>query len=252
MSYLYQNGTLNNMKRSISGFTIVELLIVIVVIAILAAISIVAYNGVQERARTSAHAHTASQAEREITTYALQVNNELISIGGGLVGYKEGAGDIELLRPLTGTPDITMYAVYEVTGTGSNYAPFASISPTQTGQMFRLQTNATGNNGMSYRIDTSAQAASSGIAGFRVPGNKVIGWLQVSNNATTRAVGYNQAAAQISGALTAHSGWTFTRLTVMDDGGGLGRIALVFNAAHDQATRAQIISWLAQKYGVSL
>ena len=36
------------------GFTIVELLIVIVVIAILAAISIVAYNGIQERAADAA------------------------------------------------------------------------------------------------------------------------------------------------------------------------------------------------------
>ena len=37
--------------RRTSGFTIVELLIAIVVIAILAAITTVAYNGIQERVR---------------------------------------------------------------------------------------------------------------------------------------------------------------------------------------------------------
>jgi len=37
------------MRKPQAGFTIVELLIVIVVIAILAAISIVAYNGIQNR-----------------------------------------------------------------------------------------------------------------------------------------------------------------------------------------------------------
>jgi prepilin-type N-terminal cleavage/methylation domain-containing protein len=45
--------TLNNIKnmKKDRGFTIVELLIVIVVIAILAAITIVAYNGVQNKAK---------------------------------------------------------------------------------------------------------------------------------------------------------------------------------------------------------
>jgi len=41
------------MNKRASGFTIVELLIVIVVIAILAAITIVAYNGIQQRANNT-------------------------------------------------------------------------------------------------------------------------------------------------------------------------------------------------------
>lgn len=41
-------------KQNYSGFTIVELLIVIVIIAILATISIVAYNGIQDRANDAA------------------------------------------------------------------------------------------------------------------------------------------------------------------------------------------------------
>ena len=40
--------------RMKSGFTIVELLIVVVVIAILATITIVAYNGIQNQAKDSA------------------------------------------------------------------------------------------------------------------------------------------------------------------------------------------------------
>lgn len=54
-----------------SGFTIVELLIVIVVIAILAAISLVAYNGITNRAKDSAALSNAQQVGKKITVHSL-------------------------------------------------------------------------------------------------------------------------------------------------------------------------------------
>ncbi|MBM3210421.1 prepilin-type N-terminal cleavage/methylation domain-containing protein [Candidatus Saccharibacteria bacterium] len=56
------------LKRS-PGFTIVELLIVIVVIAILAAITIVAYNGIQERARYSSMQSDIKNIDTAIKMY---------------------------------------------------------------------------------------------------------------------------------------------------------------------------------------
>jgi len=52
-----------------SGFTIVELLIVVVVIAILAAITIVAYNGIQQRATNSAMQSELSQLVKKVESY---------------------------------------------------------------------------------------------------------------------------------------------------------------------------------------
>lgn len=59
-------------KQKQSGFTIVELLIVIVVIGILAAITIVAYNGIQQRANNTAIITAANQTIKAIQLYNAQ------------------------------------------------------------------------------------------------------------------------------------------------------------------------------------
>ena len=63
--------TLNNINsmRKDRGFTIVELLIVIVVIAILAAITIVAYNGIQNRAKASSGQALANSVAKKAEAY---------------------------------------------------------------------------------------------------------------------------------------------------------------------------------------
>ena len=56
-------------KNNQKGFTIVELLIVIVVIAILAAITIVAFNGIQNRAKATSGQNLASQIAKKAEIY---------------------------------------------------------------------------------------------------------------------------------------------------------------------------------------
>jgi len=64
-------------KKSITdkGFTIVELLIVIVVIAILAAITIVAYNGIQNRARDTNDKTDAAALQKVAETVNIETGS---------------------------------------------------------------------------------------------------------------------------------------------------------------------------------
>lgn len=73
-----------------SGFTIIELLIVIVIIAILAAITLVAYNGVQQRASNTQTLDAAKAYEKGLIMYATQ-NSAYPSTSGCLgLGYPGG------------------------------------------------------------------------------------------------------------------------------------------------------------------
>jgi prepilin-type N-terminal cleavage/methylation domain-containing protein len=90
---------LHNIKntRKDSGFTIVELLIVIVVIAILATISIVAYNGIQQRAHTTASKTAAENLAKKVEAYnAVQSNYPASNVAATMTNTLNGISDSSL------------------------------------------------------------------------------------------------------------------------------------------------------------
>ena len=73
------------------GFTIVELLIVIVVIAILAAISVVAYNGIQSRAKNASLQSTMANLQKKIEAYNAENGNYPVTQTGTLNQVQSGS-----------------------------------------------------------------------------------------------------------------------------------------------------------------
>jgi len=78
---LYRSKAKRPSIQRVLGFTIVELLIVIVVIGILAAVTIVAYNGVQIRAQNTKTTQAAAEWTKILSAYAAAYGQYPLSSG---------------------------------------------------------------------------------------------------------------------------------------------------------------------------
>lgn len=119
------------------GFTIVELLIVIVVIGILAAIVIVAYNGVQSRAKDAKRQTDIAAITKALEIYYL--DNSRYPSGSGSTTINSGwsttadaswSNLLTSLAPYLGSASpadpTSTPGVSQLTGNGYNYAYFSN------------------------------------------------------------------------------------------------------------------------------
>jgi len=127
-----------------SGFTIVELLIVIVVIAILAAISVVAYNGIQNRAKASSLSSSLNQAAKKISLWQID-NSGATPTSLSLVGVSDNGA--------------TTYT-YDQTDSGKGYCLIAT------------------NGGVSYNISSSTSSPQQGVCS----GSNILSWVKGDPN----------------------------------------------------------------------
>lgn len=129
------------MHKRHSGFTIVELLIVIVIISILAAITIVSYSGIQKRAQNTARAAEMSQVTKLIDLYRASkgtdpdfTNGAKLCIGTGFpngkcrdfnggLGYLESNKEATNMLSEFGQPPTTHYPVKGTVG------PYIDVDP---------------------------------------------------------------------------------------------------------------------------
>ena len=242
-----------------TGFTIVELLIVIVVIAILAAITIVAYNGVQKQAKNSAHRQEIAQVERGIMTKAILDASKETDIAGQLIGYSERVDatahtELELIRGVSGTPDLTMYiACKNVTSTTGSFTAPVLLRPSGTTNNIRFQTQSPNSPQMGIRIDTTLQTNMTGYKdGVRVMGADFYGWVEVSNAGKLVTYNYNSVDAAPAINLSAHPGWQFDTFLVGGQDMCTKTLGLLFEKAHDTPTRQSVINWLTDRFKLNI
>lgn len=214
-----QWAPLNEKKQS--GFTIVELLIVIVVIAILAAITVVAYNGIQNRAKASAAQTAASQASKRVMQAAIESGTEV---------YPDDQAAFEALKISSGS------ATYQYSSNNTtNPKTFCITATVQDASYYINNTSAT-------------SPVAGGCPGHGQGGVEPITNFAVNPNAVGSVAGFNQAGANVASNTAsiesdrAHSGSTsfFRNITGT---GQTGASAQTSPSARPRVNAGQQFSW---------
>lgn len=111
------------MKKFSRGFTIVELLVVIVVIGIFASLVVVAYNGISQRAKDNILASDKSSVSRQLEAFYVingkyPSENDCLATGPTEICLKTSSGNTVSYTPLPDASTATSYSLLWNTGGG--------------------------------------------------------------------------------------------------------------------------------------
>ncbi len=183
------------------GFTIVELLIVIVVIAILAAITIVAYNGIQDRAKSTSSQSASAQASKKLAAYAVD-NSDVF--------------------PASKAAFLTAAALTEATGTGAGMTQGSTYQYSVSSDR-RTYCLTTTTNGISFVTTTAAPSPAKGSCdGHGLDGVPAITNLALNPGFESNLNGWminNQCASPTRDSAVKRSGSFSYRCTATTDAG---------------------------------
>ncbi|MDB5168079.1 MAG: putative Fimbral protein [Candidatus Saccharibacteria bacterium] len=155
-------------KNKQPGFTIVELLIVIVVIGILAAITVVAYSGVQAKAQNASRLSEAEQVAKILTVYRVQ-NGEYPAFPSGSISVCVGEGFSDLNADgvadcwdanKTGTSNAHPNAAFNAALKTVATLPVGNRTPIASGTYLRLGPVFTLVGGVTYYVHYWLQGSS--------------------------------------------------------------------------------------------
>lgn len=155
------------------GFTIVELLIVIVVIAILAAISIVAYNGIQQRAYNTKVISGANQYYKALLEY--KAINDSYPSSTGCLGANYPTNNC------WATSSNGTGAVLSVNSTlDSNLSEFLKTKPEVGTELINIVIVNQFRGGAFYYATGTAYSTSAPLLGYYLKGNNASCSMNVS------------------------------------------------------------------------
>ncbi len=247
----YSRLSTNPRRKDSPGFTIVELLIVIVVIAILAAVSIVAYRGIQDRARETSMISDAVQLQKSIQLNAVN-NGNSISISKP-IGYLKTTGIQKLTTPLQNAQSLTMYGVFDTNNnpSGTNWSAFVQLNPNASNNSLQLRTGATADtSARGFYANSAVQNRDLTSANILNTTRRHVGWIAALPNYIYS--NYNSPAGAVSSSLASHAGWSFDSLRATSFNGVTFVTAIVFDEYHDAETRAEVIAWLNKEHNIGL